>query len=59
MKKKQSTTKFTFSNIVFFTMLGLLAISVIAEIFIPTYKTNPLLYTTFGVIAGFVFKNVK
>lgn len=31
--------------------------SVIAEVFVPTYKTNPLFYTFAGTIAGLFFAN--
>jgi hypothetical protein len=64
MKEKHNKKPFYYTldkNLALLTFAGmfvLLAISVIAEIFIPTYKTNPLLYTAFGIIAGAVIKSM-
>lgn len=56
-RKQHTTYEINTSLIVFLLMLLLLSISVIAEILIPTYKTNPLLYAAFGTIAGLTIKS--
>lgn len=46
------------SSIVMLLMVVMLFISVIAEIFVPTYKTNPLFYGLIGAIGGLFFKSL-
>lgn len=61
VKKKKQESIFLVKNlsvVVFYTMLVLLTISIIAEIVNPNYRTNPGLYSVFGLIAGLVLKNV-
>lgn len=57
-KKKEPTTIST-SSVVFVLIATAVVISVVAEIFVPTYHTNPLLYGALGTIAGLFFRGMN
>lgn len=57
-RNRDNTPPFKIGGIIMLLMVITLIISVIAEIFVPTYKTNPLFYGLIGAIGGLFFKSL-
>jgi len=58
IRKTRGKKMINISGIIMLLMVLMLFISVIAEIFIPTYKTNPLFYGLIGAVGGLFFKSL-
>lgn len=57
--KKKPNNFFSTPNLIVIVATGLLIISVLAEIIVPTYKTNPLLYGLMGTIVGLTIRSMN
>lgn len=61
--KRRQSDKFNLTrnvgSIVMISMILMLFISIVAEIFIPTYKTNPLFYGLIGGVGGLFYKSIS
>lgn len=58
-KNRKSNGFFNLPALIVTVTTVLLVISVIAEIFIPTYHTNPLLYGLMGTVVGLTINSIK
>lgn len=62
MKKrvqKKSKSLFSIANVIVVSVTFILCVSVVAEIFIPSYKTNPLLYALMGTVVGLLLRSMN
>lgn len=59
MGKKNKKSFFTLPALIVTVTTGLLVVSVIAEIFVPTYHTNPLLYGLMGTVVGLTINSIR
>lgn len=56
---KKAQRYVTIPNVIVAVTTGLLIVSVLAEIFVPTYHTNPLLYGLMGTVVGLTIRSIN